>query len=157
MAAISYLYKDPTTGAALAASDDVVMEMYDAEDGSKKAVLVARRGGVTSINDCRVDITDRLKQAIYGNSMEAPPGMYMTRLSAQEVGLSPGNTTLSVENSGAPTDALPLGLNAVAVGGLAPTLWSWRTVPVLRWFLLGGSVGVLTAWVALLSIALLGA
>ncbi len=52
---------------------------------------------------------------------------------------------------------LAVGLNAVAVGGLAPTLWGWRTVPVLRWFVLGGGVGVLVAWLALLSIALPGA
>jgi hypothetical protein len=49
---------------------------------------------------------------------------------------------------------LAVGLNAVAVGGLAPTLWGWRTIPVLRWFLLGGGVGVAAAWVALLAIAL---
>jgi hypothetical protein len=49
---------------------------------------------------------------------------------------------------------LAVGLNAVAVGGLAPTLWGWRTVPVLRWFVLGGGVGVAWAWLALLAIAL---
>ena len=49
---------------------------------------------------------------------------------------------------------LAVGLNAMAVGGLAPTLWAWRAVPVRRWFVLGGAVGVLTAWLALLSTAL---
>jgi Protein of unknown function (DUF2537) len=49
---------------------------------------------------------------------------------------------------------LAVGLNAIAVGGLAPTLWGWRTVPVLRWFVLGGAVGVLGAWLALGAIAL---
>ena len=49
--------------------------------------------------------------------------------------------------------ALAVGLNIVAVGGLAPTLWGWRVTPVLRWFVLGGGVGVLGAWAALLSIA----
>ena len=44
-------------------------------------------------------------------------------------------------------------LNLVAVGGLAPTLWGWRTVPVLRWFVLGGAVGVAGAWLSLLAIA----
>jgi Protein of unknown function (DUF2537) len=48
---------------------------------------------------------------------------------------------------------LAVGLNAIAVGGLAPTLWGWRTVPVLRWFVLGGAVGVGGAWLALLAIA----
>ncbi|HZQ31818.1 MAG TPA: DUF2537 domain-containing protein, partial [Mycobacterium sp.] len=48
---------------------------------------------------------------------------------------------------------LAVGLNVIAVGGLAPTLWGWRTVPVLRWFVLGGTVGVGGAWVALLAIA----
>ena len=49
---------------------------------------------------------------------------------------------------------LAVGLNVVAVGGLAPTLWGWRTVPVLRWFVLGGGVGVALGWLALLAIAL---
>jgi hypothetical protein len=49
---------------------------------------------------------------------------------------------------------LAVGLNVIAVGGLAPTLWGWRSVPVLRWFVLGGAVGVGGAWLALLTIAL---
>jgi Protein of unknown function (DUF2537) len=48
---------------------------------------------------------------------------------------------------------LAVALNLVAVGGLAPTLWGWRTVPVLRWFLLGGAVGIGGAWLSLLAIA----
>lgn len=46
---------------------------------------------------------------------------------------------------------LAVGLNAVAAGGLAPTLWGWRRTPVLRWFVLGAGVGVAVAWVALLA------
>jgi hypothetical protein len=46
-----------------------------------------------------------------------------------------------------------VGLNAIAVGGLAPTLWGWRGVPVLRWFVLGSGIGVAVAWLALLAIA----
>jgi hypothetical protein len=49
---------------------------------------------------------------------------------------------------------LAVGLNLIAVGGLAPTLWGWRAVPVLRWFVLGGAVGVLVAWLAMLATAL---
>ena len=48
---------------------------------------------------------------------------------------------------------LAVGLNIVAVGGLAPTLWGWRGVPVLRWFVLGAGIGVAAGWLALLSIA----
>ncbi|WP_370500003.1 DUF2537 domain-containing protein [Mycolicibacterium sp. jd] len=48
---------------------------------------------------------------------------------------------------------LAAGLNLVAVGGLAPTVWGWRKVPVWRWFVLGAGVGVAGAWVALLVIA----
>jgi Protein of unknown function (DUF2537) len=48
---------------------------------------------------------------------------------------------------------LAVGLNIVAVGGLAPTLWGWRQAPVLRWFVLGAGVGVAAAWLALLAIA----
>ena len=49
---------------------------------------------------------------------------------------------------------LAIGLNAVAAGGLAPTLWGWRHTPVLRWLVLGGGVGVAGAWFALVVMAL---
>jgi hypothetical protein len=49
---------------------------------------------------------------------------------------------------------LALGLNLVAVGGLAPTVWGWRTLPVWRWFVLGAGVGVAVAWMVVLAIAL---
>lgn len=45
-------------------------------------------------------------------------------------------------------------LNLIAVGGLAPTLWGWRRVPVRRWFVLGSTVGVAGGWIALLAIVL---
>ena len=45
-------------------------------------------------------------------------------------------------------------LNLIAVGGLAPTLWGWRGVPVRRWFVLGAAVGVAGGWIALLAIVL---
>jgi Protein of unknown function (DUF2537) len=48
---------------------------------------------------------------------------------------------------------LAVGLNLVAVGGLAPTFWGWRQTPVLRWFVLGTGVGVAGAWLALLALA----
>ncbi len=47
-----------------------------------------------------------------------------------------------------------IGLNLVAVGGLAPTVWGWRATPVLRWFVLGLGVGVAGAWLALLALTL---
>ena len=49
---------------------------------------------------------------------------------------------------------LAVGLNVVAAGGLAPTLWGWRHTPVLRWLLLGAGVGVAGAWLALVAMAL---
>ncbi|HTY26714.1 MAG TPA: DUF2537 domain-containing protein [Mycobacterium sp.] len=45
-------------------------------------------------------------------------------------------------------------LNLIAVGGLAPTLWGWRSVPVRRWFVLGAAVGVAGGWITILAIAL---
>jgi hypothetical protein len=51
---------------------------------------------------------------------------------------------------------LAVGLNIVAAGGLAPTLWGWRRAPVLRWFVLGAGIGVTGAWVALLALAVSG-
>jgi Protein of unknown function (DUF2537) len=50
---------------------------------------------------------------------------------------------------------LAVGLNLVAVGGLAPTLWGWRYTPVLRWLVLGAGVGVAGAWLALLAMTVL--
>ena len=51
---------------------------------------------------------------------------------------------------------LAVGLNIVAAGGLAPTLWGWRRTPVLRWFVLGAGVGVSGAWLTLLALTVLG-
>ena len=47
-----------------------------------------------------------------------------------------------------------IGLNVVAVGGLAPTPWGWRRIPVRRWFVLGAAVGVAVGWVTLLALNL---
>ena len=46
---------------------------------------------------------------------------------------------------------LAVGLNLVAVGGLAPTVWGWRKLPVWRWFVLGSGVGVSGAGHSLLA------
>ena len=51
---------------------------------------------------------------------------------------------------------LAVGLNVVAAGGLAPTLWGWRRTRVLRWFVLGAGVGVAGAWLTLLALTALG-
>ncbi|MFN8033583.1 MAG: DUF2537 domain-containing protein [Mycobacterium sp.] len=45
-------------------------------------------------------------------------------------------------------------LNLIAVGGLAPTLWGWRNVPVRRWLVLGAAIGVAGGWIAIAAIAL---
>ncbi len=51
---------------------------------------------------------------------------------------------------------LAVGLNVVAAGGLAPTLWGWRHKPVLRWFLLGAGIGVVGAWLTLVALTVAG-
>ena len=51
---------------------------------------------------------------------------------------------------------LAVGLNIVAVGGLAPTAWGWRARPVVRWFVLGAGVGVAVAWELLLALGSTG-
>ncbi|WP_280234852.1 DUF2537 domain-containing protein [Nocardia cyriacigeorgica] len=45
---------------------------------------------------------------------------------------------------------LSVAVNLVAVGGVAPTAWRWRTAPVTRWVLAGGVIGVVLAWLGLL-------
>lgn len=113
MASISYTYKNPTTGATASATDSVTLETYDASDGTKKAVLVVT--GPSTTEAVRVDVTDDLNVGLYGSALSARPGRYMSRLSGQEIGgSSPANTTITVENTGAPTSALPLGLNLTA-------------------------------------------
>jgi len=47
-----------------------------------------------------------------------------------------------------------VGLNVVAVGGLAPTLWDWRKRPVRRWFVLGAAAGVAVGWIAMLAMTI---
>jgi len=47
-----------------------------------------------------------------------------------------------------------IGLNLIAAGGLAPTLWGWRKIPVRRWFVLGTGVGVLIGWIGMLAVVL---
>jgi Protein of unknown function (DUF2537) len=51
---------------------------------------------------------------------------------------------------------LAVGLNIVAAGGLAPTLWGWRRTLVLRWFVLGAGVGVVGAWLTLIALTVSG-
>jgi hypothetical protein len=51
---------------------------------------------------------------------------------------------------------LAIGLNTVAAGGLAPTLWGWRHAAVLRWLVLGVGLGVTAAWLTLLALAASG-
>lgn len=51
---------------------------------------------------------------------------------------------------------LAIGLNLVAVGGLAPTVWGWRKLPVARWFVLGSGVGVAVAWIVLAALTASG-
>jgi hypothetical protein len=51
---------------------------------------------------------------------------------------------------------LAVGLNIVAAGGLAPTLWGWRRTPVLRWFVLGAGLGVTGAWLTLIALTAAG-
>lgn len=51
---------------------------------------------------------------------------------------------------------LAVGLNMVAAGGLAPTVWGWRRRPVWRWFALGAGIGVAGGWIALAALAFSG-
>jgi hypothetical protein len=48
---------------------------------------------------------------------------------------------------------LAVALNHIAVGGLAPTVWGWRSRPVYRWFVLGSGVGVAGGWLTLIAMA----
>ncbi len=52
--------------------------------------------------------------------------------------------------------AVAIGLNLIAVGGLAPTVWGWRRTPVLRWFALGAGLGVAGGWLVTLGLAISG-
>lgn len=45
-------------------------------------------------------------------------------------------------------------VNAVAVGGVAPTAWRWRYASVARWVLAGLGAGILAGWLLLLVAAI---
>ncbi|MFI6870365.1 DUF2537 domain-containing protein [Nocardia sp. NPDC050406] len=45
-------------------------------------------------------------------------------------------------------------VNAIAVGGAAPTAWRWRFAPVTRWVIVGLAAGVLLGWLALLAVGM---
>jgi hypothetical protein len=49
---------------------------------------------------------------------------------------------------------LAVALNLIAVGGLAPTVWGWRSRPVYRRFVLGNGVGVAGGWLTLIAMAI---
>jgi hypothetical protein len=49
---------------------------------------------------------------------------------------------------------LAIAVNVIAVGGVAPTVWRWRTIPVVRWLLAGAAAGILVAWFLLFVSAL---
>jgi hypothetical protein len=40
----------------------------------------------------------------------------------------------------------------VVTGGIAPSLWLGRNLPILRWAVLGAGVGLVAAWVGVLVI-----
>ncbi|TSD96628.1 DUF2537 domain-containing protein [Skermania sp. ID1734] len=40
-------------------------------------------------------------------------------------------------------------INLVAATGAAPTLWRWRTLPMVRWIVLGVAIGVVLGWFGL--------
>ncbi|WP_243791536.1 DUF2537 domain-containing protein [Saccharopolyspora gloriosae] len=65
--------------------------------------------------------------------------------------------SLVVVSRGLGEVSLPLALlvNAVVVGGFAPSIWLGRRVPVWRWVAFGAAGGVALAWLALL-LSLLG-
>ncbi|ASR39729.1 hypothetical protein BAY61_27865 [Prauserella marina] len=51
------------------------------------------------------------------------------------------------------TDWVAVGAGVVVTGGLAPSLWLGRAVPIVRWIVLGAAAGVVAAWIGLLVIA----
>lgn len=114
MPSVDIVYKDPTTGTIKSASASISIELsrdLTSSVGIAGYLKISRPSG----EDARLDVTQELQTLVYGNGQLARPGMYMTRLTAQETLASPADATLAVENSGAPTAALPRGLNA-AVG-----------------------------------------
>ncbi|MEU3274716.1 DUF2537 domain-containing protein [Saccharomonospora sp. NPDC006951] len=51
------------------------------------------------------------------------------------------------------TDWVAVGAGVVVTAGLAPSLWLGRSVPIVRWVVLGAAAGVVAAWIGLLAIA----
>jgi hypothetical protein len=59
-------------------------------------------------------------------------------------------STLAQETSG----WLALLASVVVTGGIAPSLWLARRLPILRWAALGAAAGVLVSWVGVLVVSL---
>ena len=149
---------------------DAVVRTETPADGVASA-LVTRRGKqlagrIAAVMNATVSYTDPVSGELV--EVEAPesPSPVLTETPQEEPEPTPWGTGLTVSFITAAivtvtVVSLSLGLgetsrwlaliaNVLVVGGLAPSVWLGRRVPVWRWVSYGVVTGVLVAWVVLI-------
>lgn len=74
------------------------------------------------------------------------PGLAISAVTAAVVAVA----VMVIRQGLADKPLIALFANLVVVAGLSPALWLSRGLPVLRWVSLGGAVGIVGAWIAVL-------
>ncbi|MEV6712914.1 DUF2537 domain-containing protein [Lentzea sp. NPDC051208] len=150
---------------------DAVVRTETPADGVASA-LVARRGKqlagrLAAVMNSPVSYTDPVSGALLTvDAPEAPVEVPVVTEAEAEPEPTPWGTGLTVSvitaaivtvtvvslslGLGETSRWLALVANVLVVGGLAPSVWLGRSVPVWRWVAYGVVTGVLVAWLALI-------
>ena len=150
---------------------DAVVRTETPADGVANA-LVARRGKqlagrIAAVMNSPVSYTDPVSgELVSVDAPEAPVESAVETWDEEEPEPTPWGTGLTVSvitaaivtvtvvslslGLGETSRWLALVANVLVVGGLAPSVWLGRRVPVWRWVAYGVVTGVLVAWLALI-------
>lgn len=149
---------------------DAVVRTQTPADGVASA-LVTRRGKqlagrIAAVMNAPVQYTDPVSGELVSVGAPETPAKAAVRTEVEEPEPTPWGTGLAVSFITAAIVAvtvvsLSLGLgetsrwlaliaNVLVVGGLAPSVWLGRKVPVWRWVSYGVVTGVIVAWLALI-------
>ncbi|MFJ8964253.1 DUF2537 domain-containing protein [Lentzea sp. NPDC102401] len=149
---------------------DAVVRSETPADGVASA-LVARRGKqlagrIASVMNSPVSYTDPVSGELVSVDAPEAAAVAVQTVAEDEPEPTPWGTGLTVSvitaaivtvtvvslslGLGETSRWLALVANVLVVGGLAPSVWLGRSVPVWRWVAYGVVTGVLVAWLALI-------